>query len=75
MATAEVWVETLKKKQGKSVVTSGGVALVDAAGAARLLKSNGILESAKQHMHFHTVVVKRYKKPKLESSSYPKKSK
>lgn len=58
MNAAELLTEEIKKKS-RTIVTSGGVALVDASGAARLLKANGVLESAKQHMHFHTVVIKR----------------
>lgn len=41
-----------KPNAGKAIVTSGGVLLVDAAGAAKLLKASGVLASAREHMHF-----------------------
>ena len=41
-----------KLNAGRAIVTSGGVLLVDAAGAAKLLKASGVLASAREHMRF-----------------------
>lgn len=65
MTIAELLSEESKDRPAKSVITSGGVASVDASGAAKLLQANGVLQSAKLHMQFHDVVVKKIAGKKL----------
>lgn len=52
MTNAKTQPANRKPSTGKAIVTSGGVLLVDATGAARLLKASGVLASAREHMHF-----------------------